>query len=133
MNCPTCKQAMIVLELEQVEVDHCAGCGGIWLDGGELELLLENAVEAHLLLQSFTSARTPEKKRKCPICHRKMDKINAGHAAKDAVLLDRCPHNHGLWLDRGELQRVLEMGQFDSEGKVQQLLGQVFFTGTPNT
>ena len=27
---------MITLELADVEIDHCVGCGGIWLDRGEL-------------------------------------------------------------------------------------------------
>ena len=41
MDCPVCKNAMIVLELDEVEVDYCADCRGVWLDSGELELLLE--------------------------------------------------------------------------------------------
>ncbi len=40
MNCPVCKEPMIVLELDEVEIDHCISCGGIWLDAGELELLI---------------------------------------------------------------------------------------------
>jgi hypothetical protein len=31
MDCPVCKNAMITLELQDVEVDHCTMCGGIWL------------------------------------------------------------------------------------------------------
>ena len=27
---------MITLELQEVEIDHCIECGGIWLDSGEL-------------------------------------------------------------------------------------------------
>ena len=48
MNCPACKNAMITLELADVEIDHCVGCGGIWLDAGELELLMEAPEEAKL-------------------------------------------------------------------------------------
>jgi Zn-finger nucleic acid-binding protein len=36
---------MIILELDKVEIDHCLLCGGIWLDEGELELLLEGTSE----------------------------------------------------------------------------------------
>lgn len=126
MNCPTCKKPMIVLELEWVEVDYCPACKGIWLDAGELELLLGDAAQAHLLLQSFTSTQTREKKRKCPICLKKMDKVNAGYTEAGAELLDHCPQNHGLWFDRGELQNVLQMAHFDEEGKVRQLLGNLF-------
>ena len=37
---------MITLELEDVEIDHCLDCGGIWLDAGELELLLDEPEKA---------------------------------------------------------------------------------------
>ena len=46
MDCPVCKNAMIALELAEVEIDHCTDCGGIWLDAGELELLLGNPEQA---------------------------------------------------------------------------------------
>ena len=37
MDCPVCKQsAMITLELNEVEIDYCMQCEGIWLDAGEL-------------------------------------------------------------------------------------------------
>ena len=44
---------MIALELAEVEVDYCTACGGIWLDAGELELLLGNAQNAEQLIDSF--------------------------------------------------------------------------------
>ena len=127
MNCPVCKKnAMIVLELDEVEVDYCTECGGIWLDAGELELLLGAAAGAEALLKSFQPAKTAEKKRKCPICLRKMDKVSVGEAGGRQELIDRCGKNHGLWFDRGELQKVLKMGQFDSEGRIKTLLGDLF-------
>ena len=53
MDCPVCKNAMITLELADVEIDHCTDCGGIWLDAGELELLLGEPEQAKSLLDSF--------------------------------------------------------------------------------
>ena len=127
MDCPVCKDsAMIVLELDEVEVDYCTECEGIWLDAGELELLLGAAAGAKTLLESFQVANTPEKKRKCPICLRKMNKVLVGEAAGSHELIDRCGHNHGLWFDRGELQNVLKMGQFDDAGRIKTLLGDLF-------
>ncbi|MEN8127495.1 MAG: zf-TFIIB domain-containing protein [Planctomycetota bacterium] len=127
MDCPVCKKsAMIVLEIDEVEVDYCCDCEGIWLDAGELELLLGGASQSEALLGSFQSANTPEKKRKCPICLKKMDKVLVGDAAGKQELIDRCGKNHGLWFDRGELQGVLKMGHFDDAGRVQTLLGDLF-------
>ncbi|MHC5156873.1 MAG: zf-TFIIB domain-containing protein [Planctomycetota bacterium] len=133
MDCPVCKKsAMIVLELDEVEVDYCCHCEGIWLDAGELELLLGGAAGAETLLTSFQAAQTPEKKRKCPICLRKMDKVLVGGQGESPELIDRCSHSHGLWFDRGELQNVLKMGDFDDAGRVQSLLGGLFCADSEN-
>ncbi len=53
MDCPVCKNAMIVLELGEVEIDYCPGCDGIWLDAGELEMLLGDGGKAKILISSF--------------------------------------------------------------------------------
>ena len=126
MDCPVCKSAMVVLELQQVEVDHCFGCGGIWLDAGELELLIDDAARSAKLLESFRiDKECTEAKRKCPICYKKMEKVIVG-VEKPQLLLDRCPKKHGLWFDSGELQDILKRAQLDSDSKIQQLLAEMF-------
>ncbi len=126
MDCPVCKSAMITLELEDVEIDFCADCGGIWLDAGELEMLLDDRERAEKLLQSFKiDVNCTEKPRKCPICLKKMEKIIIGQAAP-ALLIDRCRKGDGLWFDKGELQDILNRGQLDKESKIQKLLADMF-------
>jgi Zn-finger nucleic acid-binding protein len=41
MICPTCREVMIVVEQDKIELDHCPQCSGVWFDAGELELMLE--------------------------------------------------------------------------------------------
>ena len=44
MKCPVCKGVkgvMIIVEHEQIELDYCNDCAGIWFDHGELDLLLD--------------------------------------------------------------------------------------------
>ena len=126
MDCPICKEAMVTLELNEVEIDYCTGCGGIWLDAGELETLLGQSEQAQVLLASFDGAKgCKEKPRKCPICMKKMEKVLAGPNAGQ-VLIDRCRREHGLWFDRGELVDIFGAGQFDGEHKVQGLLTEMF-------
>mgnify|MGYP001191338686 CR=1 FL=1 len=44
MNCPHCPDTKLVLsERQNVEIDYCPECRGIWLDRGELDKLLERA------------------------------------------------------------------------------------------
>jgi len=116
---------MIVCELDEIDTDYCTECRGIWLDAGELEILLEDSEQTHRLLASFTPAETDETKRPCPICSKKMQKVLIGHKDK-TVLIDRCAREHGLWFDRGELVEVLEQGTFDAEGKVAALLREMY-------
>lgn len=107
MKCPVCHIDMIVVEYQRIEFDHCLNCNGVWFDYGELELLLEGtkskATAAAELEALFTPARadTAEKKRRCPICARKMDKLTI--CQEPPVLIDACPRGEGLWFDGGEL------------------------------
>ncbi len=125
MVCPCCKDEMVVLELDQVEVDYCLACKGVWLDAGELELLLEGAQDKDAVLTSLEIAHnSTEEKRKCPVCNKKMNKIKCGKN-KD-VIIDKCPDNDGLWFDEGELIQIIKEGVFDKDNKILGILKNIF-------
>jgi hypothetical protein len=125
MNCPVCKDSMVVLELERIEIDYCISCGGIWLDAGELELLLETEQERTRLLNLLIEdSSVKEKSYPCPICSRKMKKVFVGDERK--ILIDKCKKNHGLWLDKGELKSVIELGSQNRDSKIIHLLTEMF-------
>jgi Zn-finger nucleic acid-binding protein len=112
MICPACRQPMIVVEYKRIELDFCPNCHGTWFDHGELELLLESAavIEEPSFIQNVLNtpdARTGEKKRRCPICGKKMRKVHAGDNA--GVLLDACGQGDGLWFDGGEVDRFVDI------------------------
>ena len=130
MDCPVCKNAMITLELADVEIDYCTDCSGIWLDAGELEQLLNDAEDTEKLLKSFKiDPNCTEKPRKCPICRKKMQKIIAGDSTP-LILLDRCRNNHGLWFDQGELHDIVDRATLDKDNKIQKLLADMFGSET---
>ena len=132
MDCPVCRNAMITLELADVEIDHCTNCGGIWLDAGELEQLLGEQEKAKQLLNSFKVDYTSsEKLRKCPICDRKMQKIIVG-SGRPALLIDKCRIGDGLWFDKGELNDIVEKAQLDKDNKISKLLADMFGQKQPN-
>jgi Zn-finger nucleic acid-binding protein len=117
---------MIVLELAEVEVDYCTDCAGIWLDAGELELLLGSSQQTKQLLDSFkVGSACTEKRRKCPICLKKMQKIVVGPSTPP-LLIDKCARGDGLWFDRGELQNILDKAALDKDNKIQKLLADIF-------
>ena len=125
MICPACKSPLVGLEFDRIEVDYCIACKGVWLDSGELELLLESAANRDQLMSTLTrQTGRGEKKVRCPICSKRMDKVSCG--TEEQVCLDKCPKGHGLWFDGGELEQVLGMGNFPADSRVSQLLAEVF-------
>ena len=110
MICPTCKSDMIVVEHNKVELDHCTNCHGVWFDSGELELLMESMGldSMKLLLDDILNSpevKSPERKRRCPICGQKMKKTTIGQQPE--ILIDVCQQGHGFWFDGGEVHQLI--------------------------
>lgn len=125
MDCVTCGEPMIALEVDQVEVDYCIECGGIWLDAGELEILLEDPEKVKQVLQkAIPVQKTSGSFRKCPICLKKMLEIELG--ADSGIYIDWCKSGHGFWFDKGELEEVIRMIDHDESSKVAKLLKDIF-------
>ncbi|MFN3192360.1 MAG: zf-TFIIB domain-containing protein [Aureliella sp.] len=43
MDCPTCDAKLSITHRENIEIDYCPECRGIWLDRGELDKLIERS------------------------------------------------------------------------------------------
>ena len=41
MRCPKCGEPLKERSFQKILIDQCTGCGGIWLDAGELEEVAE--------------------------------------------------------------------------------------------
>ena len=135
MICPTCREVMIVVEQDKIELDHCTKCGGVWFDAGELELMLEGmGLDSGALtlaqIVDLPDADTKEKKRRCPVCGRKMKKVHIGKEPE--VLIDVCSWGDGLWFDGGEVHQIIEQcassagSKAGSEERVLSFLGETF-------
>jgi uncharacterized protein len=139
MRCPIEKSDMIVVEHQNIELDFCLKCRGVWFDSGELDLLVsvlksEGAELTHQELLTTQTAEVNEDKRKCPMCGRKMDKVWIGKEPR--VLIDSCPQGDGLWFDGGELHQVLcQMEPVSKTGSkdVISFLGDTFKTDCKNS
>lgn len=58
MLCPLCARALTPVERQGIEIDYCAECGGMWLDGGELtELIRREALAAVAAGQTALTAK----------------------------------------------------------------------------
>ncbi len=126
MNCPQCTGTLVTLEFDRIEIDYCPDCEGIWLDSGEIDMLLTDGEPDDSFLNAMHPAHSKEKRLKCPICGRGMKKKAVGD--DEPVVLDECP-GHGLWFDRGELHRVLSSRALHARkeaSRVVQLLDEIF-------
>jgi len=111
LPCPRCKADMELLRLGGTTLRSCAECGGLWLDPQALQRLCDTREERAGVV-SVLAARVPTteaapdvvKYAPCPSCTKLMNRMN--FAKSSGVILDVCK-NDGVWLDRGELQRVL--------------------------
>lgn len=112
LKCPRCRSDMQALRLGETEGRECAQCGGLWLDADTLDRLASEHDQL-VAATSVLAARIPltptpadiVRYVPCPVCEKLMNRTNFAHAS--GVILDVCK-GHGVWLDRGELQRVLE-------------------------
>lgn len=44
MKCPTCPEATLLMSTRQeIEIDYCPQCRGVWLDRGELDKIIERS------------------------------------------------------------------------------------------
>ncbi len=111
LACPRCSEPLQALRLGATTVRECAACGGLWVDPATLQQL-SDAREEHAGVTSAlaahvpTSAAAPDTVRyiPCPQCAKLMNRVN--FARSSGVVMDVCKA-HGVWLDRGELQRVV--------------------------
>ena len=111
MICPVCHKGALIVEYQNIELDYCPVCHGVWFDAGELELLVEAAGlgDHRSYLDNIINApeaATPEKKRKCPICYQKMKKTYID--ADKKVLIDVCHAGDGIWFDGGEVNQLVK-------------------------
>ncbi len=130
MKCPVCNVGMIVVEYEEIELDHCVKCGGVWFDRDELAYMLEGAGLKPEALEIKAATRDAEAlkgetKRRCPRCSKVMKKAIVG--GTDPVVLDTCARHGGYWFDKGELGRTVRSGIPEGDWRnVGAFLGRLF-------
>lgn len=133
MRCPDCRQELVILEVDEVELDLCVEGHGTWFDSQELSQLFARAQERGAIGEPLPAwelelerAEGERGKRRCPRCDRA---LHITHFPGGGPVLDRCPRGHGLWFDPGELHELAQAGLGDDEialAQVRAYLKEVF-------
>lgn len=124
--CIKCGATLRRLLVEEVEVDDCPSCGGLWLDKGEIWQLSEGSTQALEALIAQLNKAAPSQPKgagapyreleisqppnaspldtPCPACDGKLALARFG-----PVQVELCTECDGLYLDRGELDKAVQV------------------------
>jgi Zn-finger nucleic acid-binding protein len=105
MDCPRCSVELGVVTHEESAVHRCAECGGLWVDGADL-----NKILLHSNLPAITSiggqVNVDELAGMCPACNVDLVVVEGGE--KLALHYDTCESCGGIWVEGEDVDEVPE-------------------------
>ena len=113
MKCPKCGAGLTTLPAQDVMIDKCQSCDGIWLEHGELEKLRSTGLQGieKSLEETYGNPPAPMSSLdgylRCPHCVDEGLRTNYV-SYMQPVKMDHCIICFGMWLDKHELDKLLE-------------------------
>ena len=110
MNCPVCSVALERKLVQEVEIEECRECGGVWFEEDELRKAKDSA-DSDLNWMDFEVWKHPDKfkaeprKLGCPKCSESLVCIDYDNTG---VEIDCCGKCKGMWLDKGEFKKIVD-------------------------
>lgn len=122
MNCPKCKTNKLshAVQVGGLIIPQCSHCRGLWFDKDELRKAkdekIKNADWFDIdLWREKTKFHGKEGKRLCPRCRLFLWELNYGDSN---IRIDVCKKCEGIWLDRGEFEKILRFVRDKSDYEV---------------
>lgn len=122
LNCPKCRSSLKIVLNEDVEVDACEKCEGIWVDLVEEKdffrlkpevFTVDELRRLRALYKPLGKIEKNVRYLRCPVCGELMYRKNWG--SHSGVIVDKC-YRHGVWYDQGEADKIRE---FISHGGIE--------------
>lgn len=102
MKCPKCSNAMETVRYQDIEIDRCTSCKGIWFDMLEHEDLKKISGSQSIDPGSVELGKKQDKQSKiiCPACD--VPLINMVVSAQPHISYEACTLCYGVYFDAGE-------------------------------
>ncbi len=110
MFCPSCKIELNKTIFNEVEIDYCPKCLGIWFDKDKLRQAKDekdrdlNWVDIDLW-QDEKKFKVSQSRKVCPSCSVPLYEVKYGDSK---ISVDVCNLCEGIWLDRGEFKEIVD-------------------------
>jgi Zn-finger nucleic acid-binding protein len=111
LSCPDCATALKPYRLEDISLDICDSCGGVWMDRGEIgKIRRVNAGEIKEFEHKIEPAPHRLERRahdpKCPKCAGPLHPFNY---AGGKLQLETCDGLCGVWAENRELEEIANL------------------------
>jgi Zn-finger nucleic acid-binding protein len=115
MDCPRCNVELSEITRDEGTLQRCADCGGLWVDGTDLnKVLLHANLPALSALGGFVNV--DEITGMCPACNVDMVVVEGGE--KRSVSYDTCESCGGIWVDSEEDEPSAEIDWNTAEKQI---------------
>ncbi len=109
LACPRDSSLLAVTEVGEAALDICGKCGGQFFDSGEMFAAFGIKADPSYWDREETGGTVRQSEIHCPNCKTVMLAQDVKYEG-DAVEIDRCGKCAGIWLDKGEVDTIMKIG-----------------------
>ncbi len=106
IKCPKCTNKLITINYQNIEIDRCSQCEGIWFDAMEAEQLKKVKGSEKIDSGNYIEPEHfnhPQHQTKCPRCRGRM--LQMLDIDQYSIWYKQCRRCRGIWLDAGEFRK----------------------------
>ena len=108
--CPHDKTQMEHVTAGEAVLDLCRKCGGRFFDAGEMFAAFGIKADPSYWDRPETGGNVKAGARHCPECETSMLIQDVAYTT-ERVEIDRCGHCGGVWLDKGEIEKIMRISE----------------------
>jgi uncharacterized protein len=109
LSCPRDGTQMKEKVVGEAQLDVCAKCGGQYFDAGEMFAAFGIKADPSIWDRPELGGKVKEGAMNCARCGAHMLGQDITYEGK-SVEIDRCGHCGGIWLDKGEVEQIMALG-----------------------